>query len=68
MSCKAGTAKLFFREAICRAVADEMHGDPRVIVLGQDVGAFGGSYKEFAGLMNALAATAFATPRFARVA
>jgi pyruvate/2-oxoglutarate/acetoin dehydrogenase E1 component len=50
MSSEAGTIKLFFREAIARAVREEMAGDERVIVLGQDVGAFGGSYKEFLGL------------------
>ena len=26
--------------------------DPRVILLGQDVGSFGGSYKEFLGLLD----------------
>ncbi|HZC15318.1 MAG TPA: transketolase C-terminal domain-containing protein [Caulobacteraceae bacterium] len=52
MSSEAGTIKLFFREAIARAVREEMAGDSRVIVLGQDVGAFGGSYKEFLGLYD----------------
>ncbi|HEX4198477.1 MAG TPA: transketolase C-terminal domain-containing protein [Caulobacteraceae bacterium] len=52
MSSEAGTIKLFFREAIARAVREEMAGDERVIVLGQDVGAFGGSYKEFLGLYD----------------
>jgi pyruvate dehydrogenase E1 component beta subunit len=42
--------KLFFREAIARAVREEMRRDPGVILLGQDVGPFGGSYKEFLGL------------------
>jgi pyruvate/2-oxoglutarate/acetoin dehydrogenase E1 component len=42
--------KLFFREAIARAMREEMGRDPRIILLGQDVGAFGGSYKEFVGL------------------
>ncbi|HTS20620.1 MAG TPA: transketolase C-terminal domain-containing protein [Casimicrobiaceae bacterium] len=42
--------KLFFREAIGRALRDEMARDRRIIVLGQDVGRFGGSYREFAGL------------------
>ena len=50
MSSEAGAIKLFFREAIARAVREEMAADARVIVLGQDVGAFGGSYKEFLGL------------------
>jgi pyruvate dehydrogenase E1 component beta subunit len=46
----AETVKLFFREAIARAVGEAMRDDPRVILLGQDVGPFGGSYKEFVGL------------------
>jgi pyruvate/2-oxoglutarate/acetoin dehydrogenase E1 component len=45
------TKKLFFREAIARALAEEMTLNPKVILLGQDVGAFGGSYKEFVGLL-----------------
>ncbi len=44
------TVKLFFREAIMRALCEAMRSDHRIIVLGQDVGAFGGAYKEFAGL------------------
>ena len=52
MSAEAQTIKLFFREAIARAVREEMAADARVIVLGQDVGAFGGSYKEFLGLFD----------------
>lgn len=50
MSSEATTVRLFFREAICRAVAEEMLHDANVIVLGQDVGPFGGAYKEFTGL------------------
>lgn len=44
------TTRMFFREAIGRAVREEMEADERVFVLGQDVGAFGGSYREFDGL------------------
>ena len=44
--------KLFFREAIARALREEMLRDENVIVLGQDVGRFGGSYKEFVGLFE----------------
>jgi acetoin:2,6-dichlorophenolindophenol oxidoreductase subunit beta len=44
--------KIFFSEAIARALREEMSRDPRVILLGQDIGAFGGSYKEFAGLYD----------------
>jgi pyruvate/2-oxoglutarate/acetoin dehydrogenase E1 component len=52
MSAEAGaaTVKLFFREAIGRALGEEMARDARVLLLGQDVGRFGGSYKEFVGL------------------
>jgi pyruvate/2-oxoglutarate/acetoin dehydrogenase E1 component len=52
MSSEAAPAgvKLFFREAIARALREEMARDPRVVLLGQDVGPFGGSYKEFVGL------------------
>lgn len=47
----AGT-RLYFREAIARALAEEMALDERVIILGQDVGAFGGAYKETLGLLD----------------
>ena len=43
---------MFFREAIIRALAEEMERDARLILLGQDIGAFGGSYKEFVGLQE----------------
>jgi pyruvate dehydrogenase E1 component beta subunit len=46
----ASTRKLFFREAIVRAVREEMDADRRVFVMGQDVGAYGGAYREFDGL------------------
>lgn len=44
------TVKIFFREAIIRALREEMRDNPHVLILGQDVGAFGGSYREFDGL------------------
>jgi pyruvate/2-oxoglutarate/acetoin dehydrogenase E1 component len=44
------TKKMFFREAVAKAVREEMASNPRVMVLGQDVGSFGGSYREFDGL------------------
>jgi pyruvate dehydrogenase E1 component beta subunit len=48
--------KLFFAEAIGRAIREAMAADPRVMVLGQDVGAFGGPYREFRGLYEAFGA------------
>jgi|SRR5579871_331686 len=44
------SVKVFFREAIVRALREEMLRDTSVVVLGQDVGSFGGSYGEFRGL------------------
>jgi len=43
-------SKLFFREALARAMAEEMERDHRVILLGQDIAAHGGSYAETRGL------------------
>ncbi len=48
---QAGT-KVFFNEAIARALREEMERDERVLVLGQDVAEFGGPYKETAGLLQ----------------
>jgi len=42
--------KLFYREGIARALREAMAADERVFVMGQDVGAFGGAYREFDGL------------------
>lgn len=44
--------KIFFREAIARAMREEMQDNPNVFIMGQDVGAFGGSYREFDGLFK----------------
>src|SRR3984885_3200494 len=48
----AAVQKMFFREAIARAVREEMRDNPSVLILGQDVGRFGGSYREFDGLFE----------------
>jgi pyruvate dehydrogenase E1 component beta subunit len=50
--CQAVSTRLFYNQAIARAVAEEMSRDERIVVLGQDVGRFGGPYKEFAGLYD----------------
>ncbi|MEP7208392.1 MAG: transketolase C-terminal domain-containing protein [Casimicrobiaceae bacterium] len=49
-------SKVFFREAIVRALDEQMRADPRVILLGQDIGTFGGAYREFAGLYSTFGA------------
>jgi pyruvate/2-oxoglutarate/acetoin dehydrogenase E1 component len=48
----ATTTRMFFREAVARAVREEMASNPKVFILGQDVGSFGGSYREFDGLFK----------------
>jgi pyruvate/2-oxoglutarate/acetoin dehydrogenase E1 component len=45
-------AKAFFREAIARALGEEMDRDERVFLIGQDIAQFGGPYKETAGLFD----------------
>lgn len=45
--------RVFFREAICAALMEEMQTQPDIVILGQDVGSFGGSYREFDGLFAA---------------
>ena len=45
--------RMFYREAIARALSEKMSQDPKVFILGQDVGRFGGSYREFDGLFDA---------------
>jgi pyruvate/2-oxoglutarate/acetoin dehydrogenase E1 component len=52
MSADLPPNRLFFREAICRAMQEAMREDPDVLLLGQDVGAFGGPYREFVGLQD----------------
>jgi pyruvate/2-oxoglutarate/acetoin dehydrogenase E1 component len=51
------TEKIFFREAISRAMREEMRSNDRIFIIGQDVGAFGGSYREFDGLFGEFGAT-----------
>lgn len=44
--------KLNYRNAIARALADEMAHDDRVIFIGEDVGAAGGAFKSTPGLFE----------------
>jgi pyruvate dehydrogenase E1 component beta subunit len=41
-----------YREAVVRALADELDADPAVILLGEDVGAAGGVFKATEGLFD----------------
>jgi acetoin:2,6-dichlorophenolindophenol oxidoreductase subunit beta len=57
MSGSTQTERMFFREAIARALREEMAQNERILIMGQDVGAFGGSYREFDGLFAQFGAT-----------
>jgi pyruvate dehydrogenase E1 component beta subunit len=46
------TVELNYRQAISRALADELEADPTVVLIGEDVGAAGGAFKATAGLFE----------------
>jgi pyruvate/2-oxoglutarate/acetoin dehydrogenase E1 component len=46
----AGVSELTYREALRRALADQLGSDPDVLLLGEDIGAYGGIYKVTDGL------------------
>lgn len=48
----ADSVDMSYREAICAAMADEMRADPRVLLLGEDVGPQGGPFKTSEGLLT----------------
>jgi acetoin:2,6-dichlorophenolindophenol oxidoreductase subunit beta len=47
-------AELTYREAVTRAIAQEMARDPRVCLIGEDVAAAGGVFKTTPGLLERL--------------
>ncbi len=47
-----GVTEITYRQAITRALADELEADGRVIVFGEDVGAAGGVFKATDGLQD----------------
>ena len=40
-----------YREAVIRALGDELESDERVVLIGEDVGAAGGVFKATEGLL-----------------
>ena len=50
MSVQVPTTELTYREALRHALAEEMRRDPRVVLLGEDVGEAGGVFKVTDGL------------------
>jgi pyruvate dehydrogenase E1 component beta subunit len=45
-------SEVTYREAVIQALADELEADPRVIVIGEDIGAAGGVFKTTVGLID----------------
>ena len=45
-------AQVTYLEAIRQALWDEMEGDPRVFMLGQDIGTYGGAFRVTAGFLD----------------
>ncbi len=43
-------SELTYRDAVIRALGDELESDPRVVLIGEDVGAAGGVFKATEGL------------------
>ena len=48
----ADTVTMTYREAIRQALREEMRGDDRVFLIGEDIGVFGGSFKVTLGLLD----------------
>jgi acetoin:2,6-dichlorophenolindophenol oxidoreductase subunit beta len=46
------TVEISYRKVIARALADELATDPKVVFLGEDVGAAGGAFKSTEGLQE----------------
>ena len=46
------TAQSTYREAIREGIREAMHGDPRVFLMGEDVGRYGGCYAVSRGLLQ----------------
>ena len=47
-----GSAPVTFLEAIKQAMFEEMERDPAVVLLGEDVGVYGGAFKTSEGLLQ----------------
>jgi len=48
----AKTVRLTYREAMRQAIRDALHRDPRVFLMGEDVGRYGGCYAVSKGLLE----------------
>ena len=59
-------ADLTYREALRRALDDELARDESVLLMGEEIGRFEGSYKVTAGLWQKYGPAACARPRSRR--
>jgi pyruvate dehydrogenase E1 component beta subunit len=48
----AATRRMTYREAVREAIREAMHADPRVFLMGEDVGRYGGCYGVSKGLLE----------------
>jgi pyruvate dehydrogenase E1 component subunit beta len=52
MSAQAKTVRMTYREAMRQAMRDALHRDPRVFLMGEDVGRYGGCFAVSKGLLE----------------
>jgi pyruvate dehydrogenase E1 component beta subunit len=52
VSSRAGARTITFREAVREAIREAMSNDPRVFLMGEDVGAYGGCFAVSKGLLE----------------
>jgi pyruvate/2-oxoglutarate/acetoin dehydrogenase E1 component len=52
MNAPVVTPKITYREAIKQAIREALNGDPRVFLMGEDVGRYGGCYAVTKGLLQ----------------
>ena len=52
MSAETQKVKITYREAMRQAIRDALNRDPRVFLMGEDVGAYGGCYAVSKGLLE----------------
>src|SRR5579871_3459133 len=52
MSAAAPAARTSYREAVRQALREALNGDPRVFLMGEDVGRYGGCYAVSKGLLE----------------
>ena len=52
MNAPAAARKTTYREAIKQAIREALNGDPRVFLMGEDVGRYGGCYAVTKGLLQ----------------